>query len=83
MRCDDIRLAVSALMDNEALPDGLEPGSVERHLAGCAACRAWRDRALKFTRAVRLRPVEVPDLTATILAAARADGVAGRADPHP
>jgi predicted anti-sigma-YlaC factor YlaD len=74
MRCDDVRLAVSAILDDEALPDGVAPEAVRAHLAGCANCLAWRAGAERVTRAVRIRPAEVPDLTATILAAVRADG---------
>ena len=36
MRCDDVRLALSACLDDEALPDGVRRTAVEAHLAGCA-----------------------------------------------
>jgi predicted anti-sigma-YlaC factor YlaD len=57
--------------------DGEDPGApeavVDRHLAGCAACRAWSARLTAGSGALRLTPVEpVPDLTAPILAAAAA-----------
>lgn len=79
MRCDDVRRVMSALLDHEALPDGVLPAGagpevIDDHLVGCAACRGWRDAAQRVTRVVRIQPVEVPDLTATILAAVRADG---------
>ena len=34
---------------------GAEPGAVDAHLAGCAACLAWRDAAHEVTRRARLR----------------------------
>ena len=72
MRCDDVREALSARLDGEAAsqPDAL----IDAHLAGCGACRAWLVRAERVTRSVRLQPVEVPDLTERILAAAHAEG---------
>jgi predicted anti-sigma-YlaC factor YlaD len=79
MRCDDVRRVISALLDHEDLPDGVlsagtGPEVIDDHLLGCAACRGWRDAALRVTRVVRIQPAEVPDLTATILAAVRTDG---------
>jgi predicted anti-sigma-YlaC factor YlaD len=79
MRCDDVRRILSALLDGEALPDAaLPPGTgtaaLDDHLVGCGGCRAWRDAAQRVTRVVRIQPVDVPDLTATILAAVHADG---------
>jgi predicted anti-sigma-YlaC factor YlaD len=71
--CDDVRFALSARLDGEEpfLPDR----TVDRHLGRCPTCRAWQAGAERITRTVRLQPVQVPDLTARILAAARADGV--------
>ncbi len=43
----------------------------DAHLASCAACRQWQHDLAALTRGLRLRPaVDVPDLTAQILAAA-------------
>jgi predicted anti-sigma-YlaC factor YlaD len=80
MRCDDVHEALSARLDGEA---ATQPSAlIDAHLAGCAACRAWLVRAERVTRLVRLQPVEVPDLTERILAAAHAQGVLpGRAKP--
>jgi predicted anti-sigma-YlaC factor YlaD len=69
--CDEVRLALSAGMDGEPT----DPG-VEAHLESCAACTAWRERAEKVTRAVRIGPARVPDLTDSIMATVAADPVA-------
>jgi len=80
MRCDDVHEALSARLDGEAATQPSAP--IDAHLAGCAACRSWLVRAERVTRLVRLQPVEVPDLTERILAAAHAQGVLpGRATP--
>ncbi len=76
-QCNDIRLGLSAQLDRE--PAGLPAAVLEAHLGGCAMCRAWLEGAQRVTRAIRVQPVAVPDLTARILAAVRADGaLAGR-----
>jgi predicted anti-sigma-YlaC factor YlaD len=68
MRCEDFRDAISARMDGE--DPGVEPGAVERHLDGCAACRAFSERAAHVTRLARIRPAEdVPDVLPGLLAA--------------
>lgn len=58
--------------------DGERPGlpeqAVQEHLAGCSACRAWRERAHLLTRRARLQPApDVPDLSGRIVAALAAD----------
>jgi predicted anti-sigma-YlaC factor YlaD len=73
MRCDDVRLALSARLDGEA--ETRPAAAVDEHLAGCAGCRSWLVRAERITRTVRLQPVDVPDLTLRVLAAAHAQGV--------
>ncbi|SDX93089.1 Predicted anti-sigma-YlaC factor YlaD, contains Zn-finger domain [Micromonospora pattaloongensis] len=71
MTCDEIRIALSARLDGE---DPQAPAArLDGHLAGCAACRVWLARAEQVTRAVRVQPAEVPDLTAAVLAAVAAD----------
>ncbi|MHA6617822.1 zf-HC2 domain-containing protein [Pseudonocardia sp. DLS-67] len=68
MRCQDCRNAISARMDGE--DPGVGSGVVERHLEGCAACRAFSDRAAHVTRLARLRPAEdLPDVLPGLLAA--------------
>ncbi|HEX5740456.1 MAG TPA: zf-HC2 domain-containing protein [Pilimelia sp.] len=72
MSCARIREGLSARLDGE--PDGLPPGVVDAHVAGCAACAAWIPRAQHTTRLVRVQPAAVPDLTAQVLAAVAAEG---------
>jgi predicted anti-sigma-YlaC factor YlaD len=68
MRCEDCRDAISARLDGE--DPGVEAGAVERHLDGCAACRAFSDRAAHVTRLARIRSAEdVPDVLPGLLAA--------------
>jgi predicted anti-sigma-YlaC factor YlaD len=62
MNCGLAREAISALLDGESSP--LEPAQLEAHLAGCAACRSWRERAHAVTRRARLAaaaPAPLPD----------------------
>lgn len=69
--CGGVRLDLSARLDGEAT--GLAPAALDAHLAGCAGCTDWLARVERVTRQARLRPVGVPDLTASILAAVAAD----------
>lgn len=78
MTCDTVRVALSARLDGE--PTGWPDGSLDAHLTGCAGCRAWLAGAERLNRAVRVQPVDVPDLTARVLAAVTADR-AGRPEP--
>ena len=60
---------LSAQLDGE--DDPADRARVDEHLAGCAGCREWLDRAATVNRLTRTGLVaEVPDLTAAILAAA-------------
>ena len=66
MDCETWREVVSADLDGEATP--AESAAVEEHLAGCAACRRWADRAAVVTRRARTRPAEAaPDLVGIVL----------------
>ncbi len=72
MRCDTARTALSARLDGE---ESIQPApAVDAHLDSCPRCRDWLAGAERVTRAVRLQPVRVPDLTARILTAARKEG---------
>lgn len=63
MRCEECREGLSARLDGES-----EPAGVDRHLTGCAACQDWLARAERLRRALLLRPAPaVPDLTEVIL----------------
>jgi predicted anti-sigma-YlaC factor YlaD len=68
MACERWRELVSAQLDGE--DDPADRPRVEQHLAGCAGCREWLDRAATVNRLTRTGLVpEVPDLSAAILAA--------------
>jgi predicted anti-sigma-YlaC factor YlaD len=67
MDCERMRAAISADLDGEELPVAREV--LERHLAGCPACRAYEAAATALNRRVRLSPAPViPNLTGSILA---------------
>ena len=69
MNCDQVREAVSADLDGEG--PALPAEAIQAHLAGCAACRAWREQAHAVTRRARLGGhVLDHDLTASVLTAA-------------
>ncbi|MFF0370181.1 zf-HC2 domain-containing protein [Micromonospora sp. NPDC005087] len=71
MTCDHVRAALSARLDGE--DPQASPAALDAHTATCAGCHAWLARAEQVTRLVRVQPVEVPDLTAAVLAAVAAD----------
>jgi len=68
MECDRVREAISARIDGE--DPGVPDGAIEAHLARCADCRGWQQRAHVMTRRARLggRFLE-QDLTGQALAA--------------
>lgn len=68
MECDRVREAISACIDGE---DSTVPADViEAHLAECAACRDWQQRAHAVTRRARVGgPFLDHDLTPAVLAA--------------
>ncbi|MFC7529370.1 zf-HC2 domain-containing protein [Actinoplanes sp. GCM10030250] len=68
MGCERWREMLSAQLDGE--DDPVMRPLVDEHLAGCAGCREWLDRAAAVNRLTRTAPVAaVPDLSAAILAA--------------
>ena len=72
-----MREALSARLDGEET--GVAAARLDSHVAACAGCAAWLAHAEQVTRAVRLQPIQVPDLTAAVLAAVATDpGAAGR-----
>lgn len=52
MECDRAREAISARIDGE--DPGVPGGALEAHLAGCATCRGWQQRAHAVTRRARV-----------------------------
>lgn len=77
MTCDEVRSALSARLDGEE--PRVPARTLDDHLIECAACAGWLARAEQVTRLVRVQPAEVPDLTASVLAAVAADPVASGA----
>jgi predicted anti-sigma-YlaC factor YlaD len=70
MECEWAREAISARIDGE--DPGMPGYVVQAHLASCAGCRDWQERAHEVTRRARLGgPFLEHDLTAQVLAAAR------------
>jgi predicted anti-sigma-YlaC factor YlaD len=66
MDCDGAREAISARIDGE--DPGLPDGALDAHLAGCTACRSWRQSAHAVTRLVRIRGLYLDhDLSARVL----------------
>lgn len=50
MLCSRARTALSARLDQEALPPGVTARRLDEHLAGCPDCRRWRERAERLGR---------------------------------
>jgi Putative zinc-finger len=70
MRCSDVRVELSARLDDEI--DRATSLALDDHLATCADCRAYEERLRLLTRAVRLQPADaVPDLAPRIMRSVR------------
>ncbi len=68
MRCDLIREALSARLDDEAMP--VPEQTVQRHLSACVRCRDWQRAATDLHRRARLTAAPAAtDLTERVLAA--------------
>ena len=72
MGCERWREILSAQLDGEDDPAGR--ALVDEHLAGCAGCREWLDRAATVNRLTRMGVGPAPDLSAGILAALGTEG---------
>lgn len=73
MACEQWREMLSAQLDGEDDPG--DRARVDDHLAGCAGCREWLDRAATVNRLTRTGLVaDIPDLTGAIMAALGAAG---------
>lgn len=66
MRCDRFREAASARLDGE--PVGVAEATLDQHQATCPDCARWLADATRLTRQLRLAVVDVPDLSARVLA---------------
>ncbi len=80
----DAQRAISELMDGERLA-ARTAAALERHVSGCAECRAFEAGARRLREIARFRIAEpVPDLVEPILTAVRARAdVGGAAAPAP
>lgn len=78
-------MALSARLDGE--DPGMPAATLDAHAVGCPACRSWLSRAERIKRTLRVQVADVPDLTASVLAAVAADprsaaGSRSAADPQ-
>jgi predicted anti-sigma-YlaC factor YlaD len=72
MDCDRYREAISARLDGQ--DTGIRKDALETHLAACSECRAFEIEAADAQRALRVAPADaVPDLSARIMSASRAE----------
>src|SRR5262245_1323338 len=68
MSCDQVRTALSALVDGEDA--GIPEEAVRTHVATCADCAAFAEQANRMRRAALLAPAPaVPDRTDAIVSA--------------
>lgn len=68
MNCRAAREALSAVLDGE--DPGADPAAVRSHVAGCADCARWYERADQLGRQLRIAPAPEPgpDVTEAVLA---------------
>jgi predicted anti-sigma-YlaC factor YlaD len=70
VRCEDARMAMSAVADGEATAE--EGAAVAAHAATCPECAVYRAALERLDRRIRIRPAEpVPDLVGSVTARAR------------
>jgi predicted anti-sigma-YlaC factor YlaD len=81
MTCEQMRVALSARLDGE--DPRMSVVALDAHVAACPACRAWLTAAERVSRVVRVQSVDVPDLTAAVLAATDADRRVAAGDGRP
>ncbi|MGH2807090.1 MAG: zf-HC2 domain-containing protein [Actinomycetota bacterium] len=75
--CERTRVDLSARMDGEVT--ALRSRELDEHLSTCAECRAYEASLRKVKRSLRLQPApDVPDLTASIVAAVAEQGPRAR-----
>lgn len=70
VKCEHIREALSARLDGE--PGELPDQTLDEHVAGCAACAAWLQHAMRLA-ARSATSADTPDLVGPVLSAVRAD----------
>ncbi|MDH6707660.1 hypothetical protein P3T27_004397 [Kitasatospora sp. MAA19] len=81
MRCAQFRTALSARLDGE--PTGLLGARLDRHVARCAGCRGWLERAEQLRGRVRASAAEGPSeqWSARLLSGLGARGAGGGQAP--
>jgi hypothetical protein len=67
MECEEARLVLSAVHDDEAAPG--EGSAAEEHVASCPGCTEWAAATHAVNRSMRLEEAAVTDMTAPIMAA--------------
>ncbi|MBV6697281.1 zf-HC2 domain-containing protein [Kitasatospora aureofaciens] len=77
MRCAQFRTALSARLDGE--PAGLPDGRLDKHVARCAGCRDWLERAERLRGRVGVAATDGPsaDWTAGLLTRLEDEGPRG------
>lgn len=66
MDCQDARAALSARLDGEPEPGGVDPSAVDAHLDACDDCQTWFSAAADLNRRLRMTvtvPPSSPGLT--------------------
>ncbi|MGW3074243.1 MULTISPECIES: zf-HC2 domain-containing protein [unclassified Kitasatospora] len=83
MRCAQFRTALSARLDGE--PGGLPEIRLDKHVARCAGCREWLDRAERLRGRVRAGTGDgpSPEWSARLLARLGEDRPGGSAPDDP
>ncbi|GHF34637.1 hypothetical protein GCM10018790_10440 [Kitasatospora xanthocidica] len=79
MRCAQFRTALSARLDGE--PSGLAGARLDKHVARCAGCRDWLERAERLRGRVLAAAADgpSPEWSARLMAGLEAEGLVGRA----
>ncbi|MER7668412.1 zf-HC2 domain-containing protein [Kitasatospora sp. NPDC096128] len=83
MRCAQFRTALSARLDGE--PSGLPGTRLDKHVARCAGCRDWLDRAERLRAQVRAEAADgpAPEWAAGLSARLGLDGPVGAVPEAP
>ncbi|MFB7908942.1 zf-HC2 domain-containing protein [Kitasatospora sp. NPDC056076] len=83
MRCAQFRTALSARLDGEL--SGLPGARLDKHLARCAGCRDWLDRAERLRAQVRAAADDgpAPEWAAGLSARLGLEGPVGPAPEAP
>ncbi|MFF2349460.1 zf-HC2 domain-containing protein [Kitasatospora sp. NPDC058115] len=75
MRCAQLRTALSARLDGE--PAGVPDRRLDKHVARCAACREWLERAERLRAPLLADGADEPSAEWTAGLLARIGGLGG------